>query len=86
LRIKQIEAVLDWSSGVMLDTEREIGRLQAEVASLREAVRELRDDVHTLNELLQQGRGAWRLLGALIAFASAVSGLTGVAATKLWWM
>ena len=57
----------------MTEQERVIGRLEAQVADLREDVKKLHHDLSEIKELVQMGKGArWAIgiMAALIGFAS----------------
>lgn len=51
---------------------REFGALQAEVAGLKEGVKELRSDVKSLIVAIENARGGWKTVAALGSISAAV--------------
>lgn len=53
----------------------EFGQMQAQVATLTEMVRDLREDVAAMRNQLAEARGGWKFLLAAIGISSALGGL-----------
>ncbi|HWJ88493.1 MAG TPA: hypothetical protein VNS12_10515 [Pelagibacterium sp.] len=64
-------------------TEREIGRLSAEVAALQRQVQEQGEMIREMRDVLVSTKGSWRLLLGVAGLAATLSGLAVSAAQ--WW-
>lgn len=62
-----------------MDVQRDLGRIDAEVAALKEAVDRLSDTVYAMNQTLTEAKGGWKTLMAV----AGVAGTLGAAGTKI---
>lgn len=61
------------------DLQRDVGRMEAEIAALKTEVAEMRADVRIIRDTLSQARGGWKTLMLVGGLAGAV----GAAMAKL---
>lgn len=59
-------------SGPEIDP-REYGRMEARVQHLEVAVRDMNEDVKAMRHMMEQGRGGWKVIAALVSASSAFS-------------
>jgi hypothetical protein len=59
--------------------QRDYGRLEADVEHLKATVDELRADVRIMRDLMEQGKGGWKLL-------IAVGGATSIITSFIGWL
>lgn len=63
-----------------MSSDRDFGRLEAEVESLQREVGELRKDVKQLLACVNQARGGWKT----VLLVAGVAGVMGAATTKVF--
>jgi hypothetical protein len=64
---------------VVPETDRELGRHDADIETLKREVHELRMEVHKIAVMLSEAKGGWRMMMAV----AGLSGMLGAGATKI---
>ena len=57
------------------DLHRDLGILEAQVATLNREMREVKNDLRIIRDLLSQARGGWRTLAFVCGLSATVGGL-----------
>ncbi|HWU19393.1 MAG TPA: hypothetical protein VN155_17055 [Devosia sp.] len=66
-----------------ISTDREIGRLSAEVASLQREVAAQGEMIREMRDVIVSTKGSWRMLLAVFGFATALGGLATTVVLRL---
>ena len=65
--------------------QRDIGRHDAQIETLQEDMRSLKNDVHEIKLILSEARGGWKTLMMVGGISATIGALTAKIATALNW-